>query len=195
METKKIYYEAATLGLIKFSPLQSFAHRNRTGGRSFLVDSRGTGTNLRLRTIVIDALADALFKLPKCDVVGGVANSGTQWASTVAYKLNMPFCNVLKEPRKSGMKRQIEGSIEGKRIVLVDDWMNTGGSILNAVEIVKSHGGIPVGLLLIAGDETVQHKFEIPYAFAISTQLLIAAAADLNLIPAELKNDFITIKQ
>lgn len=194
MEKKKFYQTAARLGLIKFSAEQSFANRNRDGGRSFLVDSRGTGTNLTLRRIVVNALTEELYNLPECDIIGGVANSGTQWAAILSYKLNMPFCNILKEPRKSGMKRQVEGDINGKKVVLVDDWMNTGGSIITAVETVKAHGGIPVGLLLIAGEEEVQHNFEIPYAFAISTKLLIETAAELQLIPAELNNDYITIK-
>ncbi|HEX5554274.1 MAG TPA: phosphoribosyltransferase family protein, partial [Chitinophagaceae bacterium] len=188
------YQTAARLGLIKFSAQHSFANRNRPGGRSFLVNSRGSGTNLSLRKMVINALTEGLFSLPECDVIGGVANSGTQWAAILSYKLNMPFANILKEPRKSGMRRQVEGDIQGKKVVLVDDWMNTGGSILTAIDTVKSHGGIPVGLLLIAGEEAVHHDFEFPYAFAISTQLLIEAAAKLDLIPEELKNDFLTIK-
>lgn len=194
MEKKKFYQTAARLGLIKFSAEQLFANRNCAGGRSFLVDSRGTGTNLKLRMMVVNALTEELSNLPEYDVIAGVANSGTQWAGILAFKLNMPFCNILKEPRKSGMKRQVEGDINGKKIVLVDDWMNTGGSIITAVETVKAHGGIPVGILLIAGEEAVQHDFEIPYAFAISTQLLIEAAFELQLIPVELKNDYITIK-
>ena len=194
MERKKFYLTAARHGLIKFSVQQSFANRNRPGGRSFLVDSRGSGTNLTLRRMIVNALTEGLFTLPECDVIGGVANSGTQWAAILSYKLNMPFANILKEPRKSGLKRQVEGDINGKKVVLVDDWMNTGGSIITAVETVKAHGGIPVGLLLIAGEEAAQHNFEIPYAFAISTQLLIEAAAELQLIPAELNNEFITIK-
>jgi orotate phosphoribosyltransferase len=194
MEKKKFYLTAVRHGLIKFSAQQSFANRNRPGGRSFLVDSRGSGTNLTLRRMIVNALTESMFNLPECDVLGGVANSGTQWAAILSYKLNIPFANILKEPRKSGMKRQIEGDIYGKKVVLVDDWMNTGGSILKAVETVKAHGGVPVGMLLIAGEEAVQHDFEIPYSFAISTQLLIEAAAELELIPEELKKNSLTIK-
>lgn len=194
MERKKFYLTAARQGLIKFSAQQSFANRNRPGGRSFLVDSRGSGTNLTLRRMIINALTEGLFTLPECGVIGGVANSGTQWAGILSHKFNMPFANILKEPRKSGMKRQVEGDIYGKKVVLVDDWMDTGGSILTAVETVKAHGGIPVGILLIAGDEAAQHDFEIPYVFAISTKSLIEAAAELQLIPEELITDFIITK-
>ncbi len=193
---KHFHQTAARLGLIKFPTKESFKNRqpSNDGSKNFLIDSRGAGTNIELRNMIINALTEGFYHLPECDIIGGVANSGSHWAATLAYKLNMPFANILKEPRKSGMKRQIEGDIYGKRLLLVDNWMNTGDSLRKATEIVKKSGGISVGLLCIAGKEPILYDMGLPYAFAFSTQLLLEAAADICIIPEELKNDFLTIK-
>ncbi|WP_157957248.1 phosphoribosyltransferase family protein [Winogradskyella tangerina] len=121
--------------------------------------------------------------LPDCDVIAGVANSGTQWAAILSDRTNLEFANILKEPRESGMKRQVEGVLEGKRVILVDNCAESGISMLNAIEVVKAHGGIPVGVLLISGNDDAEFNFGVEYAYAFSVQLLMESAEDLGLKP------------
>jgi orotate phosphoribosyltransferase len=179
------YHAAAKLGLIKFSEDIAFKNRKTLGGRAFLIDSRGSGANTRLRGLLIKALQETLHTMPSFDMLGGVANSGTPWAATLAYKLNLPFCNILKEARLSGMQRQIEGDVTGKKVILIDNWINTGESILHAADVIRKHGGDPVGILAIASEN--RPMLGLPLAYAVEINLLIAAAYDLNLIPASLQ--------
>lgn len=187
------YQTAVGLGLVKFSEPVAFLNRNKPGGRSFIVDSRGSGTNPALRALLIEALEGALEALPPFDMLAGVAHSGTPWAATLAYKLNVPFCNILQVPRKSGMQRQIEGDVQGKRVVLMDNWVNTGASVIHAAKVAREHGGEPAGILAIAG-ECAPALLDLPLVYALQTDKLITAAIDQELIPVSLLSTFFNNK-
>ena len=88
MHKKTTFYQAAArLGLIKFSEEIAFKNRKTPGGRAFIIDSRGSGANAKLHGLLVKALQNALHTMPAFDMLGGVANSGTPWAATLAYKL------------------------------------------------------------------------------------------------------------
>ncbi|MCL1906791.1 MAG: orotate phosphoribosyltransferase [Propionibacteriaceae bacterium] len=62
---------------------------------------------------------------------------------------------VRKEAKAHGMQRQIEGpSIEGRRVLVVEDTSTTGGSVMRAVEAVRGGGGIVVGVAVVVDRAT-----------------------------------------
>jgi orotate phosphoribosyltransferase len=61
---------------------------------------------------------------------------------------------VRKEPKKHGTKRTVEGlteteSLQGKKVVLVDDVTTTGGSVLKAVDAARQDGAIVLAVITI----------------------------------------------
>jgi orotate phosphoribosyltransferase len=73
----------------------------------------------------------------------GIPTSGLTYASALAYGLRKPLIYVRKEKKGHGMTKQIEGLLEpGDRVVVLDDIITTGHSILGSVELVRLQGGV-----------------------------------------------------
>lgn len=146
--------EIIRLGLLRFAP-PGKPFTSRSGSpRDYIIDARGAGTNLKLRRTLVESLAVLLRQLPSVDVIGGVANSGTIWGGWLAWHLEKPFANILLDgPRASGAKREVEGEIRGKTIVLVDNWARSGRSLQQAVTICQREGATPIGALLLVASE------------------------------------------
>jgi orotate phosphoribosyltransferase len=82
---------------------------------------------------------------------------------------------VRKQAKAHGLQRQVEGpSIEGRRVLVVEDTSTTGGSPLTALEAVRAAGATPVGVAVIADRDTgAAAKIEaagVPYRYAYSLQ-------------------------
>ncbi|RLI05306.1 orotate phosphoribosyltransferase [Candidatus Bathyarchaeota archaeon] len=89
------------------------------------------------------------------DVVAGIPTSGMIYASILAYNLQKPFIYVRKETKDWGEKRKIEGKMEkGDKVLLVDDLITTGKSIVEAVQTIRKEGGeVNHALVLIDREE------------------------------------------
>ena len=89
------------------------------------------------------------------DFVGGM----TLGADPVAYAIAnyatrtgnvLDAFTVRKEPKGHGTGRQIEGGLApGARVVVVEDSVTTGGSLLRALDVVAAHGAIVLGVLAL----------------------------------------------
>ena len=117
----------------------------------------------QVRTFVKTALAELIKdEFPTADVVAGIATAGIAHAALAADLLGMPNCYVRPEPKKHGMKNQIEGNLPaGSRVVLVEDLISTGKSSLQAVDAVREAGSEVVGLvaLFTYGFEDAKARF------------------------------------
>lgn len=77
------------------------------------------------------------------DIIGGVATGGVPWAAWVANELDLPLIYVRPAVKDRGMHKQVEGVMEaGQRVIIVEDLITTGLSSLNAVETIRSLGGV-----------------------------------------------------
>ncbi len=77
------------------------------------------------------------------DIVVGIATAGIPWASWLADRLDKPLAYVRGEKKNRGMGRQIEGAVAaGKRAVVIEDLVSTGGSSFRAVEALRSENVI-----------------------------------------------------
>jgi orotate phosphoribosyltransferase len=62
----------------------------------------------------------------------------------------MSYCYVRPEPKKHGLKNQVEGHMnEGDKVVLIEDLVSTGKSSMQAVEGVRNEGGVVIGVLAL----------------------------------------------
>jgi len=76
------------------------------------------------------------------DKIAGVPTSGIPFAAILAYKIDKPFIYVRKERKTHGIGRKIEGLLyPGEDVLIVDDLVTTGKSIVEAAEAIKAEGG------------------------------------------------------
>ena len=75
--------------------------------------------------------------------LAGVPTAGVAYAAVVALNLSKPLLYVRKEQKKHGRERRIEGLLQpGDRVVILDDVVTTGKSLLEAAEAIRAEGGI-----------------------------------------------------
>ncbi|MDF7668099.1 orotate phosphoribosyltransferase [Lactobacillus sp. ESL0703] len=97
--------------------------------------------------IASDLAALIKAKFPDVTIIGGVATAGIPHAALVAAKLGLPMIYVRPKPKDHGKGRQIEGRFTSQdKIVLIDDLITTGGSVLNAVKATQNEGGNVIGV-------------------------------------------------
>ncbi|NRO84519.1 Orotate phosphoribosyltransferase [Lactobacillus helveticus] len=101
-----------------------------------------------LRDMIASDLANLIAKeFSEATIIGGVATAGIPHAALVAEKLHLPMIYVRPKPKDHGKGRQIEGRFSSSdKIVLIDDLITTGGSVLNAVKATEKDGGNVIGV-------------------------------------------------
>ncbi len=114
-------------------------------------DNRITLSYPSLRTTIKKALTENIRKYyPEVEAIAGVATAGIPQGTLVSDELNLPFIYVRSKPKAHGMTNLIEGSLEkGKKYVLIEDLISTGGSSLKACEAIVESGGEVLGLCSI----------------------------------------------
>ncbi|MCL8495570.1 orotate phosphoribosyltransferase [Apilactobacillus sp. F1] len=114
-------------------------------------DNRITISFPEVRTHIADGLAKLIRnKFPEVKVIGGVATAGIPHAAIVADKMDLPMIYVRSNPKDHGRGKQMEGSIdENAPIVLIDDLLSTGKSVLNAAQALKNEGYNVIGVVAI----------------------------------------------
>lgn len=100
--------------------------------------------------VMLEATRDLDF-----DVVGGLTLGADPVATAMMHAAAaqgraLDACVVRKAQKAHGMQRQVEGpGVEGRRVLAVDDTSTTGGSVLQAVEALRTAGAEVVGVGLI----------------------------------------------
>ena len=88
------------------------------------------------------------------DRIVGIPTAGISFASIVAYQLNKPFLYVRTAERQHGRGRSVEGILlPGNRVLLMDDLITKGGSILKAAEAVRAEGGVVTDAVVLMDRE------------------------------------------
>ena len=84
------------------------------------------------------------------DIVAGTSTAGIPWASWISDKLNKPMAYIRGLKKGHGAGNQIEGAdVDGKKVLIVEDLISTGGSSFRAVEAVREAGGSCVAVVAI----------------------------------------------
>jgi orotate phosphoribosyltransferase len=141
-----------------------------------------------IKTFLADAIKEN-FNGTEC--IAGVATAGIAQGALVAEVLDLPFIYVRPKPKDHGMENLIEGKIEkGRRVVLVEDLISTGGSSLKAAEALKDAGFVIDGMVAIftyGFDVAVQNfeKANIPLVCLSDFAHLLPVAVKMNMVMQE----------
>jgi orotate phosphoribosyltransferase len=94
------------------------------------------------RRKIVSAFTGAIKReCPDFDYVAGVATSGIPWAAWVAEELDKPMVYVRSKRKEHGRENMVEGRLEkGKKAIIVEDLVSTGGSSVTAVEGAREAG-------------------------------------------------------
>jgi orotate phosphoribosyltransferase len=77
------------------------------------------------------------------DVIAGVETAGIPHSAALAYHMGKPSVFVRKQPKDHGAMKLVEGGdVSGKRVILIEDHITTGGSSLTGIEGLRREGGI-----------------------------------------------------
>lgn len=84
------------------------------------------------------------------DIIAGVEAGGIPHSAALGFLLNKPSVFIRKKAKEHGTKSMIEGGdVKGKKVLLVEDLISTGGSSLAGIESVRNEGGIVNDCLVV----------------------------------------------
>ena len=88
------------------------------------------------------------------DRIAGIPTAGTSFGSITAYLLKKPFIYVRTSERQHGRGKKVEGvMLSGDRVLLMDDLITKGGSILKTAEAVRVEGGVVTDAVVLLDRE------------------------------------------
>lgn len=114
-------------------------------------DNRLTLTAPSIRNDVENSLAETIKEnYPEAEVLMGTSTAGIAHAAIVGHILGMPMGYVRSGAKDHGRGNQIEGKLEkGQKVVVVEDLISTGGSVIEVVNVLREAGAIVLGVVSI----------------------------------------------
>ena len=114
-------------------------------------DNRLTLTAPKVRCDVENALAETIKAVyPECEVLMGTSTAGIAHAAITAHILDLPMGYVRSGAKDHGRQNQIEGKLlPGQKVVVVEDLISTGGSVIEVVNVLREAGAEVLGIVSI----------------------------------------------
>lgn len=114
-------------------------------------DNRLTLSYPAVREDVENGLAELVKTYyPEAEVLMGTSTAGIAHAAITASILNMPMGYVRSGHKDHGRGNQIEGKLEpGQKVVVIEDLISTGGSVLEVVDVLREAGAEVLGIASI----------------------------------------------
>lgn len=114
-------------------------------------DNRLTLTSVKVRNDVENGLATLIKEnYPQAEVLMGTSTAGIAHAAITAHLLDMPMGYVRSGAKDHGRQNQIEGKLEkGQKVVVVEDLISTGGSVIEVVNVLREAGAEVLGVVSI----------------------------------------------
>ena len=114
-------------------------------------DNRLTLSDVAVRKDVETGLAEIVREhFPEAEVLMGTSTAGIAHAAVAAWLLDLPMGYVRGGAKDHGRKNQIEGKLEpGQKVVVIEDLISTGGSVLEVVDVLRQAGAEVLGVASI----------------------------------------------
>ena len=114
-------------------------------------DNRLTLTAPAVRQDVEAGLASLVrIHYPEAEVLMGTSTAGIAHAAITAHLMGLPMGYVRSGAKDHGRQNQIEGKLErGQKVVVVEDLISTGGSVIEVVNVLREAGAEVLGIVSI----------------------------------------------
>ncbi|MEK3887033.1 orotate phosphoribosyltransferase [Bacillus sp. FSL K6-3431] len=149
-------------------------------------DNRLTLSYPRLRKDIASGLVKIIKQnFPEVEVIAGTATAGIPHAAWVSDLLDLPMCYIRSSAKSHGKGNQIEGkALAGQKIVIIEDLISTGGSVINAAEALRLAGCEVLGVAAIFSYELDRGK-ELLATANIQVKSLIGYSDLINIALAK----------
>ena len=150
MYAKQIAHDLLSIGAVFLRPDEPFTWASGIHSPIYC-DNRLTLTAPEVRTHVeegLKALIETYY--PEAEVLEGTSTAGIAHAAITAHLMGKPMGYVRSGAQDHGRGNQIEGRLEkGQKVVVVEDLISTGGSVLEVVDVLREAGAEVLGVVSI----------------------------------------------
>lgn len=145
------------------------------------------------RSVVEQAIADVVKKhYPQVEMLMGTSTAGIAHAAIAASIMGLPMGYVRAEAKTHGRNNKIEGKMDaGTKVVVIEDLISTGGSVIDVVEALREAGAQVLGIVSI-----------FTYGLAKGVERLAAASVENHslsnldtLVEVAVEENYITAEQ
>ena len=150
MISEQIAKDLLSIEAVSLSPDEPFTWASGLKSPIYC-DNRITMSYPEVRRAIAKGLATTIKEaFPNVEVIAGTATAGIPHAAWVAEILDLPMVYIRGKAKDHGRGNQIEGRItEGQKMVVIEDLISTGGSVLDAVAAAKREGADVQGVAAI----------------------------------------------
>lgn len=150
-------------------------------------DNRLTISHPEVRQVIIDGFVRLIQDhCPDVEVIAGTATAGIPHAAFIAQALKLPMIYVRDKAKGHGKQNAIEGEFpEGAKVIMIEDLISTGGSVIQAAHQVQAAGGQVLAALAIfnyllptSREAFIQEDFPLYTLSDFQTLIQVAAQAD-----------------
>lgn len=147
---KKVAKALLSIGAVFFRPEEPFTWASGIKSPVYC-DNRLILTAPEHRVTVETAIAETVKNVyPECEVLMGTSTAGIAHAAIAAHILDMPMGYVRSGNKDHGRQNRIEGKLEkGQKVVVVEDLISTGGSVIDVVDALRDAGAEVLGIVSI----------------------------------------------
>ena len=148
--SKKIAKDLLSIKAVFFRPDEPFTWASGIKSPVYC-DNRLTLTAPEVRNDVENGLAEVIkANYPDVEVLMGTSTAGIAHAAIVGHLTGLPMGYVRSGAKDHGRQNQIEGKLEaGQKVVVVEDLISTGGSVLEVVNVLREAGAEVLGIASI----------------------------------------------
>ena len=147
---EKIAKDLLSIGAVFLRPDEPFTWASGIKSPIY-TDNRLTLTAPKVRDDIENGLAELVkTHFPEAEVLMGTSTAGIAHAAITGHILGMPMGYVRGGAKDHGRKNQIEGKLEkGEKVVVVEDLISTGGSVIEVVDVLRAAGAEVLGIISI----------------------------------------------
>jgi orotate phosphoribosyltransferase len=157
--TKKVAFDLVLNDALKIGDYILFSGKKSP----YYVDLRQAISDPMTMDLIANSLAriiDNEIGRNKFDKILGVPTAGVPFTTIVCQKLAVPMLYYRKERKEHGVRKKIEGKMElNDRILMIDDLITTGKSVIQAAEAAREQGGLVTELVVLLDREQGGREF------------------------------------
>lgn len=148
--SKKIAKDLLKIQAVFLSPDKPFTWASGIKSPVYC-DNRLTLTAPEVRTDVENGLKALIEEnYPDAEVLMGTSTAGIAHAAITAHLMELPMGYVRSGNKDHGRQNRIEGKLEkGQKVVVVEDLISTGGSVIDVVDALRKAGAEVLGIVSI----------------------------------------------